>query len=201
MCSILVLHVGQNVQKPRQCNPVTHPQYYVAVHVCDLHGAKHILRTVTGECARFDRSSERPDMLHESEFEVFPRPAHTVLHAGLLHCCEEFAWRTDQWLMPMARHSTPARSCVFAVHELWNLVPTNGCSSKTKKSHPFNLGKNKPNRNPLFVSLKIHDTPNSLRHIQFVLSSFFNRAVKSFFEMRPLKSLCTVPRSHQQDDS
>ena len=62
-------------------------------------------------------------MLHENEFEVFPRPAHAVLHAGLLHCCEEFALHTDQWLMSMARHLTPARSCVFAVHKLWNLVP------------------------------------------------------------------------------
>jgi hypothetical protein len=132
MCSIFVLHVGQNdqklgfgkeklfmevdiikvchppqsstldgpssrqTQKPtRLCNPAAHPQQYVTVHVCGLHGAKHILYTAAGECERFDRSSERPGMRHENKFEVFARAAHAVLHAGLLHCSEEFVWRTE----------------------------------------------------------------------------------------------------------
>ena len=59
-------------------------------------------------------------MGHEKEFEVFPRPAHAVLHAGLLHCCEEFAWCTDQWLMPMARHSIQ-RALVSLLCKLLNL--------------------------------------------------------------------------------
>ncbi len=39
---------------------------------------------------RCDHSSERPGMGHEKEFEVFPRPAHAVLHTGLMYCSEEF---------------------------------------------------------------------------------------------------------------
>ena len=71
---------------------------------------------------RCDRSSERPGMGHEKEFEVFPRPAHAVLHAGLLHCSEEFAWpRKDSWLMPMARHSIQC-ALVSLLCKLWNLV-------------------------------------------------------------------------------
>jgi hypothetical protein len=57
-------------------------------------------------------------MRHEKKFEGFPRPAYTVLHADLLHRSEEFAWGTDPWLMPMARHGVPP-----ALFELWNLVP------------------------------------------------------------------------------
>ena len=46
-------------------------------------------------------------MRHEKKFEGFPRPTYTVLHADLLHRSEEFAWGTDPWLMPMARHGVP----------------------------------------------------------------------------------------------
>ncbi len=163
-------HSGQTHQSECLFDPPSHQQHYIPVQVCVLYGQKHILHTTVGECERLDRGCQSPQMRHEKKFEGFPRPVYTVLHTDLLHYNEEFVVGHRSLTHADYTAWCPARS--FRIVEL---STANHSSSKTKKSHPFNIYTNRPYRT---FPVQLYDTEMSYDPYEFVYESLRYRCMR-----------------------